>query len=680
MSHGPSFTDALASAYDSDESWHLVDSTTSSATGSVLLVRSPASASLCGYGVVRHASSPRGLGEASKVSAAPQQLGQVDEARRGLAQGGGQELVPHECLFAGEWAQREQAASTPFMMTIESGPFCADTLPSKPHNASPAPSCQELQLPPDALGISGTRSDSGSKSPRAGVRKARRGRANSARHSSQSSASSHDPFVIMTPQSMSAPQSRPNALECFEAMRVSQRGRKGPLASKIKESALQVRRRGACFCCHSRKVKCDMERPCQRCKKLMQQVPQVVCWQFQDFNVALFPDFIRAHFRTHEMARFLRDSIQEFRVGGVNKPCRVELFSGSRLSATLQIEASFFTAKSCDALQHWHLNAERGRLQIESNGSTPIGLDFESGAHRHGLRKKVEAYVDAIVDDARFVEQVTESVRSTQLPAKVLAVVHKYAQQSGSVMVKRALSIYAMHYIMTRHLCITQRCVTTLLSSGLVPQNTQWVTSRVLTRQIKSLVDELLIDTMQQLFDLFSRSLKPKCRREWAPCTAAFLVLCLFMEAVETTAESFVASQLQVDARNHSSPVYGPDFALRVCRELENMPFKQFAYQFHNTYQTHSKDVNTTSFNPLFDNHGLDNHHLEGPDLEMIQGLRELLRGEYWQDLQFLADDDIVLNKPDSFPIDPSYIYTGRLVSKFLLSFANDKIIFEGRL
>ncbi|PHH77924.1 hypothetical protein CDD82_3294 [Ophiocordyceps australis] len=77
----------------------------------------------------------------------------------------------------------------------------------------------------------------------------------------------------------------------------------------------------------------------------------------------------------------------------------------------------------------------------------------------------------------------------------ILASWTRYAQQSGSVMVKRALSIYAIHYIMTRHLCITQRCLTTLLPSGLVPQNTQWITSRVLTRQIKSLVDELLIGT-----------------------------------------------------------------------------------------------------------------------------------------------------------------------------------------
>lgn len=62
-------------------------------------------------------------------------------------------------------------------------------------------------------------------------------------------------FVIMTPNLINAQSGKPNPFECFEAMRTTQRGRKGPLANETKESALQVRRLGACFCCHSRKVK-----------------------------------------------------------------------------------------------------------------------------------------------------------------------------------------------------------------------------------------------------------------------------------------------------------------------------------------------------------------------------------------------------------------------------------------
>jgi len=72
---------------------------------------------------------------------------------------------------------------------------------------------------------------------------------------SDSSGSSAGKFVIMTPDSINAHPGRHNRFECFEAMRTTQKGRKGPLANEIKENALQVRRLGACFCCHARKVK-----------------------------------------------------------------------------------------------------------------------------------------------------------------------------------------------------------------------------------------------------------------------------------------------------------------------------------------------------------------------------------------------------------------------------------------
>lgn len=179
-----------------------------------------------------------------------------------------------------------------------------------------------------------------------------------------------------------------------------------------------------------------------------------------------------------------------------------------------------------------------------------------------------------------------------------------------------------MHYGMTRHLCIMPRSIMSLRSSGLVPQNTPWVTPRVLARQVKSLIDELITRDMQQLFELFSKSLKPKCRREWAPCTAAFLVLCLFMEAVETTAENFAASQNQINIKSSSPFEYGRDFALKICRELENLPFKQFAYQFHNTYQTHTRDASTRSFNPLFDDSVMEQGELDGPAVELVMVLR----------------------------------------------------------
>jgi hypothetical protein len=60
-----------------------------------------------------------------------------------------------------------------------------------------------------------------------------------------------------------------------------------------------------------------------------------------------------------------------------------------------------------------------------------------------------------------------------------------------------------------------------------------------------------------------------------------------------------------------------------------------------------------------------------------VENLRELFHGEDWQDMQFLGDDAILLNSEEHpFPMDMSYLYTGRLIAKFLLSFMNENAIF----
>ncbi|KHN99683.1 Zn(2)-C6 fungal-type DNA-binding domain protein [Metarhizium album ARSEF 1941] len=519
-----------------------------------------------------------------------------------------------------------------------------------------------------------------SKSPMSAVRKVKDAKIE--KKTQKPAGSQSGKFFIMTPTSMTAHAGRPNPFECFEAMRATQRGRKGPLADETKENALQVRRLGACFCCHSRKVKCDKERPCKHCKRLILQIPQVVCWQFHDFIPVLFPEFIRAHFKKDEMAKFLRDNVDGPVADGVPQPCEVELFCGPRFSAVLSVKAVLFTPKSRDVLQHWHTVPHRGSQSLQANGSAPIGLEFNTAAQRDDVRKKVKAYVADLVNEPFYAEQVTDSVTWTQLPVKILRIVQTYAKQSDSPMVRRALSIYAMHYIMTRHLCITPRSVVALGPSlGPVCRNAPFVTSRVLARQIKSLVDELILREMQVVFELFSKSLKPKHRREWAPCAAAFLVLCLFMEAVETTADNFVTCQNEIHRRNASPAEYRLGFALDICKELENMPFKQFAYQFHNIYQTHAKDANTKSFNPLFDENFEAQGELDGPAVEMVRSMRDLFAGEAWQDMQFLADDEIILSRGEStHSTDGSFLYTGRLVAKFLLSFTDENAIFGGKI
>ena len=159
-------------------------------------------------------------------------------------------------------------------------------------------------------------------------------------------------------------------------------------------------------------------------------MPQIVCWQFQDFLPVLFPDFIRGHFRKEQMAQFVSENVDCFTVDGVERACTVELFSGQRFQSTLTVQASFFTAKGPEVLQHWHLSMGANQVELQSHGAVPIGINLDNHARREELRKKAKEYIHALTAEPQFAEQVTDSTRHTGLPRKILAMAQRFAQRS----------------------------------------------------------------------------------------------------------------------------------------------------------------------------------------------------------------------------------------------------------
>ncbi|KAJ0163758.1 hypothetical protein CTA2_2458 [Colletotrichum tanaceti] len=717
----------VQSAADTDESWQYLDY--ASYPASVGFLPSLISGSLNGYAVVGHraTSDPTGLSplnldfdpdqpafsaasfpEQPEAFAAPGQ----SAAAGGLIAAAGQEsdfLTPQGYLFSGDRVNLNDLTSFVNSFQTNISLTGLETYPQQQQDSAGLSQTLHPDANPDPWNPANLKADNGSSmflmedlsSSSQGSATTSPPRSNPTspdlKHEGDKAATSSpirkvitgkvekkkagepaSKFVIVTPHSINALSGRPNPYECFEAMKTQTRGRKGPLANATKESALQVRRLGACFCCHSRKVKCDSERPCKNCNKIALQVPQVVCWQFSDFLTILFPDFMRRHFRKDQMSQFMTENVDLDAVELA--PREVELFSG--LSASLKVKARFFNPRTADVQQHYHLHVQRDRVDLQARGTAPMVLELDSAAQRDALRKKVKGYLAAIAAEPKYAKSVTESIRHTELPMKVLDVVQRYASKSDSAMVKKALAMYGAHFVMTRHLCITRPSVVSLQDSGLVPQEVPWVTPRVVNRQIKAVIDELLMRDMQQLFESFSKSLKPKSRREWAPCMASFLVLCLFMESVETAADNFVVALNEISLRNHTPPEYKRQDALNINREVENMPFKQFAYQFHQTYQTHSRDMSTRPFNPMLDSSWVEQGDLDGPATEMVMGLKVLLQGDSFVELEFLTMDPILPSNGEQhpFPRDVSVNYTGRLLAKFLLSFLDEKYIFGERM
>ncbi|KAI0873360.1 hypothetical protein GGS24DRAFT_463778 [Hypoxylon argillaceum] len=547
-------------------------------------------------------------------------------------------------------------------------------------------------------------------------------------------AAPRDNFVVLTPNTIHQQSGKPNPFEYGEEARGIHRGRKGPLADKAAVKALNIRRSGACFCCHSRKVSCQEERPCKNCKKIAAQVPQIMCWKFSDFLPVLFPSFIRGHFKKEVMARFISDNVSEFYrppSASAAEPYLIELSSGARFLSTLTIPASFFAPRSAEVLQHWHMGVGAHQLDLHARAAVPVGVDPADRDQREALRRRAREYVHHLVAEPRYAEQVTDAHRGTALPRLVLAIAQRFALRSQSAMVKRALAVYVTHYTLTRQLCLTPATLARLDHlQQTQPQAVPFLsaantgaaagaggghaaaatTARILNRQIKAVLDEHLLKETEALFGAFGASLKLRSRAEWAPCLASFLVLCLLFESVEAAADTFVVSEAEIALRTRRRSTFAagaPDenmvgggggfavggrrLALDVCREIDNLPFRQVAYRFHAVYQTHhtrepgvgtkagSGKGGESTFNPLVDQK-LD-IDLEPAAAEMAASLRGLLDDDdSWHELDFLAADPILSQaEAHPYPRDITLDYTGRLLARFLLSFTDEKYLFDGQ-
>ncbi|CAK7197397.1 hypothetical protein SEUCBS139899_000043 [Sporothrix eucalyptigena] len=543
--------------------------------------------------------------------------------------------------------------------------------------------------------------------------------------SSVDSSSGDDRFVIFTPKTISTHAgtgSRFNPFECFEAMSATQKGRKGPLAEEVKESALQVRRAGACFCCHSRKVKCDAQLPCKNCQKLINHLPNVMCWRFDDFLGPLFPSLIRGHFRKDVMAAFVSDNIVSF---NGDTPYTIHLSSGMVFNSTLEIRnvRVFKPASASIALKHARLQSANDQIHLSVENSLPVALDLSENSivgaslQQEKIKKALRTYVDAIIKEDAYVDTVTARLQGSELPKRILNITRNFYLKTSSPIVKQALCIYTMQYMMMHHLVFTEKSLQDLPLAGHTFSNSPYQTSRLLNRQIKAILDELMQEEVDKLFRMFTRELKPKARMAWATCLAAFLVFCLFMESTGLSIDYYVVTENQISLDNNLK--LNPDFsrskAIKLNRELENLPFRQFAYQFHNIYQTHqmatanvsasssssSASSSSTSspsssgpgtgsapsggstssikasFNPLIDDAPLLSGDLDKHAKEMVTQLRTLLSGDSWSELDFLSFD-LLIDSVDMYPYprDVSLNYTGRLCSKFLLSFQNQNYIF----
>ncbi|KKA27230.1 hypothetical protein TD95_005151 [Thielaviopsis punctulata] len=626
--------------------------------------------------------------------------------------------IPADLLSLGEVsgddsASWENITTSPHQSAINGGPFSGPltpindgyvNVPSSPHSALSEPLPQNIQLSMfDAL-------DSGSPTmhtpnsddsdflsgttlintparhiPVTSSRTVKNARITKKRKTShtQPPVVSETKFLIATPSTMNPGNGSYASYNCFKEMGLNQnqRGRKGPLNSKTKEAALEVRRKGACFCCRLRKVKCGMERPCSNCVKLHDSIPQLMCWQFEDFVATLFPGFVREHFREDAVASFYTQNILDFTFNGKPYGLSIALSSSCNFNTQLVIDTHIFTPKDKNILQHWHVHSNDYNVAMDLRSAVPIGIDPKNKAQLSELAKKVKEYLAALPREPHFARQLTQTMEHSDVSHQIICMVQRYAKSTKSKLVDSALTLYGMQYVMSRQLSLTDASLNHLRHAGIsIAPTAKWVTSRVLNRQVKRIIDQQMRDELTRIFKLFEAALKRKSRDKWAPCLAAFLILCLFMEAVEVALETYVMAEQQIQKLKNATSSISRLQVYDANQEIENMPFRKFVYQFHHLYQTYSKDASTAPFNPLADYRASTFESLDRPAQEFVRDLRMFISYRRFpapNELDLLAqgEDASAPSEDSPFPRDVHVLYAGRLVSKFLLSFVNEEYI-----
>ncbi|KAJ4403747.1 hypothetical protein N0V85_005018 [Neurospora sp. IMI 360204] len=571
--------------------------------------------------------------------------------------------------------------------------------------------------------------------------------------------SGENKFVVITPQSISqnAAKGRSAALfggkDAEGSNRTTLRGRKGPLAISTAVSALQVRRIGACFCCHARKVSCEETRPCRRCEKLKLTVPEVICWQFSDFTEVIFPGWLKAHLK-REGAKgaeeYVRGNVASFLVRfredeeESEKPIklRLTLGRGFNKAAMLTVFAKFFTpTPDAPDATRWYTTREHPDghgIVLEESPATPIALPYGWLDQREELRRHLRQFHEGLYNEDKWAYLLTQSCEhTTEIPTRVLPILRRYANESRNVMVKRALQILTMNYTMSYHLHLDPDSVHAIEVAGYrVPEglDRKVLTARVLNRQLKAVTNDMIEREVRRLFEDFSKTLKPRSRKEWAGCFAAFAALSVFLEYKEAQADAYVVIENEVKKRDwlykvqqrqqqqhqhqhqqqEAENVMGRkeggvedvgeieqemdelklDFSRKqawdTLEAIDNLPFKQFMYQFHQIYQTHpSTAKDGKAFNPFVDDEALESLR-EFPDGEAAIYMVKTFRDRFFDvsdvrhELDFLTFDPSGPPKENVDPFnDPAnknktsvfHLFTGRLLSKFLLSFIDERMI-----
>ncbi|CZR65269.1 uncharacterized protein PAC_15169 [Phialocephala subalpina] len=388
--------------------------------------------------------------------------------------------------------------------------------------------------------------------------------------------------------------------------------RKGHFLPSKRAKVKETRRIGACMLCALAKAECvaDMDGICNRCKREHESTrlfPNFeICSRarLQDYTKILFPRALKRHLETTQVNQLISKYDKCFTENTMQAQ-----FSCDRDYPPLVLEVTEFVPPL----------GERATVAVISS-HVQQGVTFEQrfpatlalSKLEDNLQQKCSDHIKEMVRYHCDNEQVFPMRYSSEISIRVFAAVckfHRGITTSGDpALLNKAMMLYAGYRFMSTGVRYTHTSFSAVAGSIKNPpfQNiTSRLVSRLLNRQLKYAVNEVMKRETASLLEELQRELYSKKKSAWATTFCVILILCICMEEVQTAMEGLV-----LHLREHpGSANADEDEVITVCRRLDDLPFAHMCELFHMAFKTHKigdmssgkrkRKSSTTGFNPL---------------------------------------------------------------------------------
>jgi hypothetical protein len=136
----------------------------------------------------------------------------------------------------------------------------------------------------------------------------------------------------------------------------------------------------------------------------------------------------------------------------------------------------------------------------------------------------------------------------------------------------KAIMVNRLHYVLGKIITFSANSVDKAVDSlrEVAPNlpSRPYVSARILTKQMKGAMNDLLNDLTKELLDQYNSELRNKKPETWALCLLTHFILCMCAEEVQAQVDGFIVFRI---SRSNCDAETIRRCGTEVCRRLENV-------------------------------------------------------------------------------------------------------------